>query len=470
MKKFATPESSLGQLDAEIVATLLATASDIALSLDDQGVITDLAFGNEELAAAPYQVQWLGKPWVETVTVESRQKIARLLNEADKADSPKWRQVNHPSGDGSDLPVVYTTLRIGNDGRQVAIGRELRQMAALQQRLLDAQHSIERDYSRLRQMETRYRLLFQQVPDAVLVVDAATQKILEANPAAEELMGGGRRKLSNRKVVDLFGPPNAEELQAFFSRLVMLGDAAETTFAADGSDGYLVSGSLFREDEKNLLLLRIRRADAETDSTGALEARKDLIRLLDAAPDGFVLANREGQILAVNSAFLEMTQLATEDQARGESLDEWLGRSAVDFNVLLGNARERGSVRLFATTLRGLHGARTDVEVSAVAVPEDRQGRIGFIIRDVNQRLVAGDDAPTEIEGSTRHLAELVGKVSLKEIVRETTDVIERMCIESALELTRNNRASAAEMLGLSRQSLYAKLHRYGLGDLSPEN
>jgi DNA-binding protein Fis len=33
--------------------------------------------------------------------------------------------------------------------------------------------------------------------------------------------------------------------------------------------------------------------------------------------------------------------------------------------------------------------------------------------------------------------------------------------------MTGDNRASAAEMLGLSRQSLYAKLHRFGLGDLS---
>ena len=50
--------------------------------------------------------------------------------------------------------------------------------------------------------------------------------------------------------------------------------------------------------------------------------------------------------------------------------------------------------------------------------------------------------------------------------MRETTDVIERLCIEAALELTRDNRASAAEMLGLSRQSLYVKLRRHGLGDL----
>ena len=47
---------------------------------------------------------------------------------------------------------------------------------------------------------------------------------------------------------------------------------------------------------------------------------------------------------------------------------------------------------------------------------------------------------------------------------------IERLGIEAALELTGDNRASAAEMLGLSRQSLYVKLRRYGLGDLASED
>jgi DNA-binding NtrC family response regulator len=45
------------------------------------------------------------------------------------------------------------------------------------------------------------------------------------------------------------------------------------------------------------------------------------------------------------------------------------------------------------------------------------------------------------------------------------------MCIEAALELTHNNRASAAEMLGLSRQSLYVKLRRFGiLSDNDPDS
>ena len=67
-------------------------------------------------------------------------------------------------------------------------------------------------------------------------------------------------------------------------------------------------------------------------------------------------------------------------------------------------------------------------------------------------------------------MTELVGRVPLKDLVRETTDIIERMCIEAALKITGDSRASAAEMLGLSRQSLYVKLRRYGIGDIDDDS
>ena len=49
-----------------------------------------------------------------------------------------------------------------------------------------------------------------------------------------------------------------------------------------------------------------------------------------------------------------------------------------------------------------------------------------------------------------------------------TSDAIEELCIRRALQLTGDNRAAAAEILGLSRQTLYAKLRRIGL-DAGPE-
>jgi DNA-binding NtrC family response regulator len=56
----------------------------------------------------------------------------------------------------------------------------------------------------------------------------------------------------------------------------------------------------------------------------------------------------------------------------------------------------------------------------------------------------------------------------MKDIVGETVDMLEKMCIQSALQLTNNNRASAAEMLGLSRQSLYVKLRRFNMVNDNP--
>jgi DNA-binding NtrC family response regulator len=45
--------------------------------------------------------------------------------------------------------------------------------------------------------------------------------------------------------------------------------------------------------------------------------------------------------------------------------------------------------------------------------------------------------------------------------------LVERHFVEAALELTGDNRTAAAELLGLSRQSLYTKLRRYNLPHIS---
>jgi DNA-binding NtrC family response regulator len=108
---------------------------------------------------------------------------------------------------------------------------------------------------------------------------------------------------------------------------------------------------------------------------------------------------------------------------------------------------------------------------------------VGYAIRNVSSRIEMelqsspidagpqGVGAPAktgrQLTRSVEQLTELIGRVSLKDLVRESTEVIERLAIEAALELTHDNRTLAAEMLGLSRQSLYVKLRRYGIDDLA---
>lgn len=467
MKSFKAPKKSLGTLDADIVARLIAAASDVALVIDRKGIIRDVAIGNPELAPDIDQ-RWVGRAWSDTVTVESRPKIEALLNDAMARTAPRWRQVNHPSSRGADLPIVYSAVQVDDQGRIVAVGRDLRAVAALQQRLMDAEQSIERDYGRLRHAEMRYRLLFQIASEAVLIVDASTQKVIEANPAAAVLLGGASRKIVGRPFPEGFDAQSTQAMQMLLATLRTAGRADEVRVRlADGKLEFLATASTFRQDDGACFLVRFTPFRSETHAAPKADAKARVIEVLESSPDGLVVTDTDGIVLSANRAFLEFAELASEEQARGESLDRWVGRAGVDLKVLIANLRQHGSVRLFATHVRGEFGSMAYAEISAVAVPHGEGRCFGFTVRNVGRRTDAQPSREfSDLPRSAEQLTELIGRVSLKEIVRETTDVIERLCIEAALKLTGDNRASAAEMLGLSRQSFYMKLRRYGIGDL----
>lgn len=468
VREFHAPRKTLGELDAEAASSVIAAASDIALVLDKDGVIRDLAFGSEELCREDYG-KWLGQPWADTVTVESRAKVEALLRDAASKQPARWRHVNHPSARGQDVPIVYSAVQVGTEGRVVAVGRDLRSVAALQQRLVEAQQSMERDYWRLRHVETRYRLLFQMAKEAVLVVDAATQKVMEANPAAVELLGETDSRIVGREFSEAFDAASARALQELLASVKVTGSSEDIRVRLrDSERQFVASASLFRHENATLFLVRLSPLPAKAGAIDVPRSSAALIaQVIDVAPDSFVVTDMDGNVLAVNASFVELAQLASEAQARGESLERWLGRPGVDLSVMIANLRQHGTLRLFATTLRGEHGSSVDVEISAVAVPGGEQPCMGFTIRNVGRRLNPEGQATRTLPRSVEQLTELVGRVPLKELVREATDLIERLCIEAALELTGDNRASAAEMLGLSRQSLYVKLRRYGLGDLA---
>src|SRR5580698_3171570 len=181
---FKSPKESLGDLGAQSAAKLIAAATDVALVVDADGLICDVAFNKEELSLElDAHGRWLGSKFQEIVTSETSTKVAELLRDAAARKSSGWRQVNHPSPGGQDIPVLYSAIDIGRDDRFVVVGRDLRPLAAMQQRLVNAQQSMERDYVRLRHAETRYRLLFQVSSEAVMIVDAGSNAILDANPA-----------------------------------------------------------------------------------------------------------------------------------------------------------------------------------------------------------------------------------------------------------------------------------------------
>ena len=471
MTPFDNPGATLGSLDAQTAGLLLAQAAEITLILDADGRVIDRAINGQQLEGEGCD-DWLGRLWIDTVTVESRPKIESLLEDAFAGKPGRQRQVNHPSPRGQDLPVTYSAVKLRGSARGCVIvfGRDMRPAAVLQQRVVNAQQAMERDYWRLRDAETRYRLLFQIGTDAMLIVDGATYRITEANAAANELFGDSVATLVGASFPIGFDRAGMQAAQ------VLLGTARAGRAASDlrvslahGEGEVLLAAAMFRQENTPMFVVRVTRNLAGEASAGAAAMNQLQLRLAQSLPDCLVLTDYEGSILWANPAFAQLAQLATADQARGEPLGRWLGRTGVDQSVLVTNLRQRSAVRLFSTTLRGELGSVAEVEISAAVVNHGTQSALGFAIRDVERRIPTDARGSRELPQSVGHLTELVGRVPIKEIVGETTDVIEQLCIEAALDLTRDNRAAAAELLGLSRQSLYVKMRRFGLGDLAAE-
>ena len=486
MSAVAARKPLLGDIDGRGASRLIETASDIALVLDDGGTIVDLVVQDPDLPSATAS-QWLGRPWVQTVTVESRQKVEALLRDATAAGGEsRWRQVNHPTEDGDDLPLLYAAVRVeakagtgrARKGCIVAFGRNLRATVALQKRLIESQQAMERDYWRFREAETRYRHLFQTSGEAVLVVDGLTQKVLEANPAAQVLCGHIRGKLVGSALPSLFDTRSGEAVQSLLAAARSIGSREPVrALCADHVTEVQASASVFRQDDSAFVLVRLSPvggpAPATTAGRGGMsagQAASTLRAYVQNASDALVFTDGQGRVLTANRAFVALAQASAEDQVRGQMLDRWVGRTGVELGVLITNLRQRGSVGLFVTAVRGEYGASTEVEIAASALPPADEPVLAFAIRNIERRLRAAPAAHAPITRSADDLAELVGNVPLKEIVSETTDLIEQLCIETALEMTGDNRASAALLLGLSRQSLYVKLRRFGMAEQASDD
>ena len=336
----------------------------------------------------------------------------------------------------------------------------------MQARLLEAQASMERDYARLREFESRYRHLFSATTEALLVIDAQSLRVLDANPAACALLGVGSQKLLGGTLASVFHARAQAAIETMAADMLRGGQPGHLRAELlTGAKRVLLTASLFRQDGAFVLLLRLEAPDSRAARPEHTQATDDWAHYCAQAPDAVVLTDLAGKIMQANAAFVELVQVPTERQVRGETLGRWLGRTSVDLGVLISNLRQRRSLKLFATNLRSEHGALTEVEISAAQVTVDGAVYLGFTLRDVGRRLVGDTHARDDLSKSVSQLSELVGRVPMREIVANTAGLIEKMCIEAALHLTRDNRAAASELLGLSRQSLYVKLRRYGLGE-----
>jgi transcriptional regulator PpsR len=435
---------------------------DILLRLNKQGVIRGVTLSDR--MAQSDAAGLVGKSWEETVGDVGGSKIRAMLEQALTEGVSAFRQINQHFPDGNALPIEFTAVHLGEHAGMIAIGRNLQTVAELQSRLVAAQQAIERDYWKFREIETRYRMLFDTSGEAVVVVRGTSLSIIEANPAAIRALGAA--PVENDF---LFLLPAVERapVRAMLERVRDSGRAPGViVHLGDGADPWMLRASPMKADSGPAFLLQLSPVGT-AEPIGRAQPPLDIESMVDAMPDGFVVMDKDGVILRANQAFLDLVQVGSRSLLIGERLGRWLGRPGADLTVLLANLAQYGVIRLFATTIHGELGAEADVEISAASRIERDQRLHMVLVRDVGTRLPMA--RPAASRSMLQHATiRPIGSAPLRELVSDTTEVIERHYIEAALDLTKGNRKAAAELLGLSRQALYSKLDRYGLNGDDP--
>jgi transcriptional regulator PpsR len=427
---------------------------DITLVLDTEAVIRNVTLSNT-IAGETFH-DWLGRAWVDTVADFGSDKVRRMISDARTSGVSAFRQVVQRFPSGLELPIEYTTVRIGEQGGMIAVGKSLQAVSELQTRLLAAQHAMEQDYWKLREVETRYRLLFDASNEAVLLLRMEDLRVVEANPAAIRALGVARGW-------DFLSEMAVQERESFQAMLVRTREVGKTpgiiVHLGPDREPWIVRATLMNAESSAVFMLQL--ASVRPRPLVDRADPQDLSALIERMPDGFVVLDRDGVVKQANRAFLDLVQAGAHGAVQGQSLQKWFEVPGADMNVLLATVRQHGAMRLFPTTIRGELGSTVDVEVSAAGDSVTSPTVIGVLVRDIGRRLPAPER--NTLRQALGYGISNGGGVPLREVVERVVGLVERDYIEFALEQTEDNRAAAAELLGMSRQSLYAKLNRYGL-------
>ena len=446
----------------ELLGDIIATSSDIALVVSDVGDVLSVLVNPGHTSFGRLD-HWEGRNVRDFLTVESVPKFDTQIAKAISGDGTgKAVELNHTDTTNWEFPVRYSFHRIGPDGAVLMLGRDLRPVAEMQQQLVKAQIALERDYEAQREFDTRFRVLMNATRDAILFVSMSNGRITEMNREAAKLLGASRDDLVGSAFAQEFeGRRRGEFLESLTTTAISESNIPVELQARRTKTQLSVTPTVFRAAGERLLLCRIETSDDGMVVTDELS--EDLSALYQEGVDAIIFTDQDGVIRAANESFLNLADVAHLSAVKGKPLAEFLVRGSVDMKVLIDNAARTGQMRMYATKLASEYGSQLSVEISVTYLSDKSNPSFVFVIRDAS-RVDAVRKPGAAVNGdSVRSVMELVGSATLKDIVAETTDVVEKMCIETAVELTRNNRVAAAEMLGLSRQSLYVKLRKYGL-------
>jgi PAS domain-containing protein len=254
------------------------------------------------------------------------------------------------------------------------LGAQPRSVDAIEQRYFEAQQGLEQGYWQRRQARSRTQLLAHVARDAVLLLDAQTLLVLEANPAAIALFEVSVAELIGHPLQPCLAQALRPALDDLLHSAAASGQAAEVRLSRAVAQGAIeLSASPVRAGRRRCLVLRGRRTEAQP------AALADPL-----ADDAALITDATGRVLWANAPLRALCGAADGASVEGLALADVLGGPPAQWAALLARVAERRVIGLLAMQLRGMgeHAAsERPAWLSAAALPDAETEQFGFTLR-----------------------------------------------------------------------------------------
>lgn len=271
---------------------------------------------------------------------------------------------------------------------------------------------------RMRQSEARLRSLFDTMSQGVVYQDR-NGKVLQANPAAQRILGLSEDQLLGRVPLppgwrmtredgSTVEPRDYPSMRALTTGQPVRNVLAGIETSHDGPPRWIVIDAFPEFDERKSFPTRVHSVFSDvTDQRAANQSLREqqgqYRAMIGAALDGFVVVSTRGRILEANDAYCRMLGYSIEQLSRMTVADV---DAETDSAIVAGHIQEvllHGWSR-FEVRHRCSGGGTLDAEVSAWLVPG--QDRIIAFVRDLTATKNA---ARTQAEHEHRYQAILQG-------------------------------------------------------------
>lgn len=255
--------------------------------------------------------------------------------------------------------------------------------------------SQQRDREALRQSEQKYRTLFEQAGDAILIFEPADETVLEVNERACHLYGFSREELVGRSIKSFSTDVEAgeEKVHEVLSE-GLLNNFVTVQRRKDGTPLHLViSASLIEYEGRTAVLSLNRDVTARLEAERALRDSEQKYReVVENMRDVVFRTDAEGRWIYLNPAWTRITGFGIEE-VLGTAFTEWIhpddwARSERLFEQLV--AREKAFCR-HEVRYRTRDGGYRWLEVYAT-LQRDEDGAITGVVgmlHDVSERKQA---------------------------------------------------------------------------------